>query len=502
MRRLQLTRGRLISLSAGVLAFHAACILLAHGHTAPVAPFLVLFPGLAGAVCLWRARLSAPRPRLLWTLLATGLLIWTFAGAMSIREEFFLKTPTGTGSASQVVYFMYGIPLLLAVALQTESSISSPLFWLDGIQVAITAILIYVQVFDVLPFQLKVTEPATVNAVVLTFNIENVVLAVAATLRLLATPLREDLRRFYRSLVTFLWLYAVASAAYNSITIALNGQSGLFDLLVDLPFLAICAMALVIPRRLPEFHRSSSAGSLALLLDNGSPAIFPAAVLALGIAAARHHFTTGMAAIALSLFAYGVRSTLLQVRYQQAQAEAREARDRMEILSLTDPLTGIPNRRQFDRVMQAEWNRLSRQPGPLSLLLIDIDHFKYLNDAFGHSEGDICLRQVAHVLQASLRRESDTLARYGGEEFAAVLPNTDSAGAEAVALRMTATLRNVRLRNRSPLGNIVTVSIGCSTCELPSGHSLESLFDASDRGLYRAKQNGRDRTEVEALPAV
>ncbi len=487
----------MIAAAAGFIALQAACVALARGHSYWLSPFLIVPPLLASAACFWRGRHAVDRARLLWTLTSLGLLVWSVGAVMATREEFFLHTPDNLAAGSQIVFFMYGIPVLLAIALQAEGSISSPLIWLDGIQIAITGFLIYLELFNVAPFLSAPANPGSIAMVVLTFNVENIVLAVAATLRALSGTPREETHRFYRSFAVFLWTYAAASALYNYITVRAAGTDGLDGTLVTAPFLMLCIFALhdAEDATSTKVKRSERAATLSLMLDNASPAIFPASVLALGIAIARHHFVSGTASIAVSVLVYSVRSTLLQIQYRRAQAEASEARDRMEIISLTDPLTGIPNRRHFDRVFLAEWNRLSRQPGPLSLLLIDIDHFKFLNDEFGHGEGDICLRQVAHVLQASLRRESDTMTRFGGEEFAAVLPNTDAPGAEAVALRMAATLRSMRLRTKSPMGDAVTISIGRSTCELPTGFTQEDLFDTCDRALYQAKQNGRDRTE-------
>ncbi len=423
---------------------------------------------------------------------------------ISVREEFILNMPADLGAGSQIFYFMYGVPILLAIASQTEGLGNTLFLWLGGIQVAIMGFLIYMVIFNVVPFTHQHLQPVSGRVVVLTFNIENLVLACVSTLRFIfiAAPAQQEERRFYRSLTTFLWLYAISAAIYNYVNIAFPGPTGLYDVIVDLPFVILAAMALRrVPRESIPFV-SRYGETFGLFLVNGTPVLLPATVLALGICIARHHFRCGVGSIALSLAVYGVRSTLLQIGYQRGQAEVKRARDAMEILSLTDPLTGVANRRDFDRVLQAEWNRLSRQHGPLSLLLVDIDHFKVFNDTFGHSEGDLCLRQVAHALKASLQREFDVLARYGGEEFAAILPGTDQSGAESVARIMRGTVGNLKLRNKTPLGETVTVSIGASTCDLPSYGSIDALFAAADRALYQAKQAGRDRIEHEPVQVL
>jgi diguanylate cyclase (GGDEF)-like protein len=143
-------------------------------------------------------------------------------------------------------------------------------------------------------------------------------------------------------------------------------------------------------------------------------------------------------AIGLRSFAHPARERrgLLQSRYVESQQSLRAALYRLERLSMTDSVTEIANRRAFDYTLDREWNRAQRSREPLSLLLIDLDFFKNLNDRYGHVSGDECLVRIAHTLRAALPREVDVLARYGGEEFAAILPGTDRAGAKTVARKM------------------------------------------------------------------
>ena len=165
----------------------------------------------------------------------------------------------------------------------------------------------------------------------------------------------------------------------------------------------------------------------------------------------------------------------------------------LQRLLATDSLTGIPNRRYFDHALADEWRRCARARTPLSLLAIDVDHFKAFNDAYGHVQGDACLRQVANVLMQAGRRPGDLVARYGGEEFFCLLPNTDHGGAMSVATRLRAALREAAIAHRaSPLGDHLTMSIGAATAHPPQG-SPEALVDLADRLLYVAKNQGRDR---------
>jgi diguanylate cyclase (GGDEF)-like protein len=485
--------------AAGFLCLHTACMLLFPAHAAKLSSlFLVAAPAIATLTAVWCVRYCAPSAGRLWSLLALALCVWTIASAMDAHDTFVQNAVTNTGTASQILYFMYGIPILLAIATPAEESWSVLALWLDGIQIAIVGFLTYVVTFSIVPFSHAVVHPVAAQVAALTFDIQNLVLAAAATLRFFAALEHRQQRRFHRDLMIFLWVYAAVAAIFNHVSVV-NTTTGLYDLLVDIPFLLLAIFTLLPQPQESGSTHSRFGKSLALLIDNGSPTLFPATVLALGISILHDHFHIGIAAIVFSMAVYGLRSTVLQFEYQQSQLEARKARDSMEIIALTDPLTGIANRRHFDLLIQAAWDRLSQQHGPLSLLMIDIDYFKLLNDAFGHAEGDVSLRQVAHALQASLQREADILARYGGEEFAAILSATDRIGAEAVALRMRNTLAIIRQRNHTPLGDTLTVSIGASTCHLPCKNSIEDLFAAADRALYRAKQNGRNRYEFEPI---
>jgi diguanylate cyclase (GGDEF)-like protein len=172
---------------------------------------------------------------------------------------------------------------------------------------------------------------------------------------------------------------------------------------------------------------------------------------------------------------------------------AEEANAVLTGLAQQDGLTGLSNRRRFDEVILQEWRRSRREGSPVSLLMIDVDHFKNYNDFYGHPEGDLCLRQVAALLQTIARRPTDTAARYGGEEFVLLLPATDASGAADMAERVQAGLRALAIdHGASPLHK-VTVSIGVASLLAAPELSPDALVAEADRGLYRAKRRGRDQ---------
>jgi len=178
---------------------------------------------------------------------------------------------------------------------------------------------------------------------------------------------------------------------------------------------------------------------------------------------------------------------------QRLNAELDAANALLRRQSDTDALTGLANRRQFDRRLEQEWARALRHALPLSLLLVDIDHFKRYNDHHGHVQGDDCLRRVAALLLQGGRRAGDVVARYGGEEFALLLPHTDAADALAHARRcLLAFDAEAIAHGDSPVAGHVTCSIGVAT--LASGAEYDSpraFLLAVDAALYRAKQGGR-----------
>jgi diguanylate cyclase (GGDEF)-like protein/PAS domain S-box-containing protein len=170
-------------------------------------------------------------------------------------------------------------------------------------------------------------------------------------------------------------------------------------------------------------------------------------------------------------------------------------------MAMFDGLTGLANRRHFDDTMDRELRRAKRDGSTLSLLMIDVDHFKAYNDIYGHVMGDECLRQISAAAEQVFHRKSDLLARYGGEEFVAVLPNTDSRGAQLLAEQIRSAVEMCHLPHAGNVHGIVTVSIGCATQTLTPDTDGNPLLQAADDALYRAKSAGRNRTEVgEMLP--
>jgi diguanylate cyclase (GGDEF)-like protein/PAS domain S-box-containing protein len=182
--------------------------------------------------------------------------------------------------------------------------------------------------------------------------------------------------------------------------------------------------------------------------------------------------------------------------------DQKRAEMTLQNLATKDSLTGLANRRSLDEKLQLEWKCNQRCKSSLAFILADVDHFKNYNDHYGHQKGDDCLRAVAGAIGATVFRPADMTARYGGEEFAVVMPNTDLAGAKAVAERIREAIVNLALPHcASPTAPHVTLSMGVSVTVPDAGSSVESLIAAADAALYQAKHAGRNRVGLAEPPA-
>jgi diguanylate cyclase (GGDEF)-like protein len=172
------------------------------------------------------------------------------------------------------------------------------------------------------------------------------------------------------------------------------------------------------------------------------------------------------------------------------EERVRERTAELEQLSLTDPLTGIANRRCYNLRLEAEWARAMRSRQPLSVIAVDVDHFKALNDTLGHAAGDAVLIEIAQSLTRVAKRTTDLVARYGGEEFLLLLPDTDAPSALHVAQSLETAILEMNLPNPGVTSRL-TVSQGVATAWPNKRGTGEGLLLAADRAMYRAKQNGR-----------
>jgi diguanylate cyclase (GGDEF)-like protein len=459
---------------------------------------------LATGGCVCQAFLSK-ETRKLWLLLGFGFLLTSLGQLCSTYYEI----QTGANFQSTAInpdflYFAYGIPILLAVCSAGNDEGLKSLLWLDITQAVIATTLTYVQIFSALPaFGTQV--PISAEQLMYLYNFENFILAGAVTLRLVSNsdPARQ---RFYRNLTAYLWVYAAIALVVGYSELKLHVPDGLQDIAWGVPYLVFVGM-LTIGKEKARVSRpfSNRRKALSLLIDNLSPILFTLAIVLMGVTVAVVHKTLAFLCIAIAVLLYGIRATLLHGKYvksreEQAKsaAELQSANNQLLALSIKDSLTGIYNRRHFDDVLLQEWGRSRRIKQPLSLLMIDVDHFKALNDRYGHQVGDECLCRIASEISMNLRRPDDIAARYGGEEFAVILPGADYEGAFALAehIRISIECLSLSLTDLD-IHQAVTVSIGISTEEDFSEAAPQSLIKEADSALYTAKSLGRNQCRTQ-----
>lgn len=216
-------------------------------------------------------------------------------------------------------------------------------------------------------------------------------------------------------------------------------------------------------------------------------------------------------ALGLCLYCVVVFSSMLPVHRAMLSAirlnfenareitERRRAEAMLREISIRDGLTGLATRRHFDDELINELQRAQRTGAPVSLMLIDIDCFKALNDSRGHIEGDECLTRVAELISEAGKRPGDLAARYGGEEFVVILPNTDSAQAQRIAEHLRTEVEARGLENKATTVEnceVVTICVGVATISPTRDSGPADLIRPADKALYRAKRNGRNRVEV------
>ncbi len=461
---------------------------------------------IACCVCYRRARLPLDSARRHWALIALALFFWCYAEALLTYDEIYRPGPQQSAALSPTLYyFLFGISLLLVISSIGHRRKIPAVIWVDAFQGLIGIYLIHLQVFSS-PTGASLSPAISELRLSYAYNAGNLTLALGATLRVMAQP-RDEEARVYRVLCLFLWVYALASGWLNHLSLASDqALSTRWDLLWALPFVLLTILVARLSQDCPRNENVRHPTWAGLIVTNASPVFFTMGLLITGVYVGREHFIAGTAAIAFSLISYSLRSSILQSesmrmerKLLESEAALVSANARLEELSFVDQLTGVANLRRFEVVLTDEWKRGRRLNLPLSLLVIDIDHFKRLNDRYGHLRGDWCLSEAARALSGCLSRAGEMLARYGGEEFVALLPGLDLDRSCVLAERMREAIEALSLPNEGAPAIRMTVSIGAASNRSAGVLRESDLFAIADRALYKAKSRGRNRVEVGGL---
>ena len=471
---------------AAFLAAHLVGLVTLGGDAKAISyAFMIAAPLFAASVCFSRGLYGPFRQG--WTEAALAMLLWAGGMATNMAIDLLSMSAGNTPGISMLLYVLFGVPIIFAVASPVHEKWHIRL--VDGALALALGVLFFVHTF-LFTTLVDVSEEG-VGYIRWMFDVENGFIAVFASIRWRASV---DLgrRAFFRSLALFAWSY-FAVAAFTNHLLSDTEVGTAFDLLVDLPFLLLALMGARNVSAPGRNHRPPSQ-RFALAVRAGSPLMLPATILVVACALLERNPGFAIAGFVVATLGYGLRNVLAQMRGIAEQ-------DRLDALSRIDALTGLPNRRQFNETLQREWSRSRRFQTSIAVLMIDIDHFKALNDGLGHLVGDERLRQVGQELAACATRAGDFVGRFGGEEFAVVLTGNTEEAAEAVADMMLKAVASRALPTPAPLG-IVTISVGLAWRHRADMDDPASLVADADAALYQAEQQGRNPVPRHGRPSA
>lgn len=454
------------------LVTHALVIALI-GPQDPVGSYLLLItaPLLAALACLRRARDSQAACK--WRMLGAAVALFSLALLALLYRNLAGLDPAQMTASSLILYVFYRIPLTYVAA--SPGGGNRYIRAVDLGIIALLWLLYYGHTRAMAPLNTALWTQC-LNTM---SSVQNSLVFCFALIRFLAED-NPDRRDFFRTLTIYALGYFLLAFYINTYQPQVpDGNWG--DLLISGLFVLLAVMAG--NNRRPAVPVSRS---LRRIVDAGVPLMLPLLLMMVALLVARLQPTLATVGFIGALLGYALRSVLSQIEIQRQ-------RDELETLARRDPLTGLGNRRSFDESLGAAHRRARRQGLGLAVLMIDIDHFKRLNDTYGHPEGDRRLRAVAAILDGCLQRGDDLLARYGGEEFIAALPSSDTSHALDLGERLRAAVEHAALP--APHGH-VTISVGVAWQAAGDEREPDDLVDRADQALYRAKHAGRNCVQL------
>lgn len=452
----------------------------------------------AAYFCFRRFLTSDSAERCLWMCLTIAASIRSCALFLEGVELAVWKVPSQYTHPSDLLFFAWILPLVLLLSVPIESEKDSFFYCASAVQIGLLLVLFSYFAFGGFRFLQPQTELDSGKKAFIAFLAAKFMVAIVAGLRWWSKPRSASVRQFFAVAFTATSIYAVTSLTYNLIAFSYPHASLYWTWLLSLAELTLIFLAVHLPPVHHNNSRSSTQDLLVSVLDHGAPVALPVGAGIMSVLIAPAYFFVSLTATTISLGVFAIQTIRVQVRYREIQSKMSALHTHLQDLALTDPLTGIGNRRGYDIHLVQAWEWAAESKRTFALLVIDIDHFKILNDLFGHHEGDICLRAVSHALVSVSRNHRDYIARYGGEEFAFIVHDVDADRAEKVATRICRAIEALQFRNKTPIGDIVTVSIGIAiSC---NANSPTELFQLADAALYQAKSTGRNRVSKSRIP--
>ena len=455
----------------------------------PLSTAFIVLAELGALVAALRASKNSAYPvSVFWRLVVCSIALHATAMSLDVVAESTQQPMFNHVPGFQIYFSMLsGLPTLIAVSMQTDRRILSITRAISSLLSLAIGLMLYLQIFNLVTANGS-QDPAAAKLIALLFDVIDMFLAATSTLRWLGSDEPRE-RGFFRTISIFLWIDAVLPAIHNRIL--MQHDWVWLDLLISAPY--VCLFALIQTAR-PRTAKPLSA-VLVRVVRTGSPIFLTMALVAIGVIASRSKLYEGLAAVLLAIAGYGTLSVFAQSKGLETEESLQATKSRLESLLNVDGLTGVGSRGAFDRVLQHEFATARRARLPVSLLMIDVDNFKEINDRSGHQAGDDCLISISAALRSALPRATDFVARYGGDEFSAILPATDIAGARKTAEKLRHSVAALGLHHPLLPGETVTISIGISTFDGVSRLSAPDLVKLADRALYQAKRRGRNRSE-------
>jgi len=459
--------------------------------TGPAAYVLMVAAPLCAAMAtLWRGRSHTTSVRFGWYALSLALTIWAVGAFGNLWQEMILHRQNEMYRVSMLAFNLAVVPTTFLLASDWRLHGRQLLRAVDAL-VALALGCAYFQYTWSMINDHSASSEAGVAYLVWLLDLQNLCLAAAAMIRWYVAEDRDE-RDLFRTLAVYESVYSVI-VFVNDHYFAGNPAFGPeYGTAITLAFMVLVSFAL----RAPSTAAVSPVNStLVRSIRSGSPILLAVALLTASLFLIRVNYLWGCLGILIAVLGIGVRTTLVQVHQIERREALRREASALQAIAWTDALTGVPNRHFFTEAL-ARARRSERRPGPQAILMIDIDHFKLLNDRYGHPVGDGCLRDVARALKGALVRPDDVLARYGGEEFIVLLRDAPAPVAHAVAERLRTTVQNLRIDNEGSPEAVVTVSIGVVSAELTDEAATTRMVEQADRALYEAKCAGRNQVKL------
>jgi diguanylate cyclase (GGDEF)-like protein len=472
-----------VLVQAGIILFVPA----ASAGTAYIA--MVAAPALAGVAALWRGWRERGPARMSWCTLSVAFFVWSLGAFGNLWHEWVEGRADEMYRDAMLLFNLAAVPITFLLASEWKGPGRVVARAIDAITALALCYAYFRLTMDTITVPIAPGSDDPAILVVWLIDAENLFIAVCALLRWYAAedPAERNLFRALAMYAVVFFLIVYGNDHYAAGDPALGPQVGS---VVTFAFALFAVFALRAPSK--EVVRPVH-NFLTRAVRASSPVMMARALLVVSLFLVRVDYPFGVIGILIAAVGYSLRNTMAHVRHvERGEAMQRERRE-LQTIAWTDALTGVPNRHFFDKELRRAWRSERRSGLALSILMVDIDHFKSLNDHYGHPAGDACLRAVARILQESLVRPDDILARYGGEEFIALLREADTTGAKVVAERLREAVRNLKIEHRASPFGIVTVSVGAASASCTSEAAAARLVEAADRALYEAKCAGRDQ---------